>query len=95
MKARGSFNNRRHWVIKMNEFCYLYLGGYSLIDFIDYIIKTFHMKYRCWKIWHSSVLFTMSLEVFVSYYMFLKVSEEDLKQTWKYNNVVDLWAFLI
>ena len=35
----------------------------------------------------------MSLAVVVDYYMYLKVAELDLDQTWKDDNIVDFWTF--
>ena len=36
---------------------------------------------------------TMSLALVVAYYMYLKVAEEVLGQTWKDDNIVDFWTF--
>ena len=36
---------------------------------------------------------SMSLMVFFAYYMYIEVSEWDLYQTWKDENIVEFWTF--
>ena len=39
--ARGQFDNRRYWVIEIDEARQIYLGTYSRIESIDHIIKKY------------------------------------------------------
>ena len=77
----------------MNEGYQLYLGTYSRIESIDRLVKSCRMKYRCWNYWHSPMLHDMSLAVVSSYKIYLGVSEGDVDQTSKDNNIIDLWKF--
>ena len=72
----------------MNEARQLYLGTYSHIDSIDHLIKNCRMKYRCWKYWHSPMIHSISIAVFLACAMYLKLAEGYLGQTWKDGNIV-------
>ena len=39
----------------------LYLGTYSRIDSIDYLVKKNHLTYRYWKYWNTIMFRGMSL----------------------------------
>ena len=52
IQERGQSDNRRYWVIYMNDARHHYLGTYSRIDSIDHLIKNFREKSRCWKYWN-------------------------------------------
>ena len=54
IKEIGQFDNSSYWGIEMKKARQLYLGTYSSIDSIDHLIKTFRMKYRFCKYWHST-----------------------------------------
>ena len=83
----------RYRGIDMNEVRQLYLGTYSRIDSIDHFIKNCSMKYRCWKYWNSPNIHAMYLAVVVAYDIYIKMEEGELDQTWKGENIVDLWKF--
>ena len=75
----------------MNGARQLYISTYSRIDSINHLIKNGLMKQRCRKYWNSTMINEMSLAVVFAYDMYLKVEEGELAQTWKYNNIFDLW----
>ena len=91
IRERGKFDNRRYQGIDMNEACQLYLVTYSHIESIDNLITNCHMKYRCWKYWHSPMIHAMSLALVLDYDMYPKVAEWDLYQTWNEDNIADFW----
>ena len=71
----------------------IYLCTYSRIDSIVHIIKNYCIEYRCWKYCHSPIIHAVSPSVVVDYDMYLDVSELELDQKWKYNNIVEFWTF--
>ena len=92
-KERGRGENKRAWVIEMNESRALYLGTYFKIDTIDHLIKNASMFYRTWKYWHAPMLHGKSLAVVVAYDMYCEVAEGNLEAAWKVAKPMDFWSF--
>ena len=70
IEVRGQFNNNnRYWLIETNEARKLYLGTYSRIESIDFLIKNFSIKYMYWEYWKSPMLHAMYLAAVVEYNM--------------------------
>ena len=51
------------------------------------------MKYRSWNYFQSPMIYDMYLSVVVAYGMYVKMSEGEFDQTWKDDNIVELWKF--
>ena len=80
-KERGSGNQKRKWVIEMNDARQLYLATYGRIDTIDNMIKKCSIYYCCWKYWHSAKNHGLALAIVVAYDMYKECVSEQLALT--------------
>ena len=92
-KERGQKNNKRKWVIEMNEARALYLATYGIIDNVDKLIKFSRMSYCSWKYWHAAMLHAKAMTVVVAYDMYREVSEGNLNPSWKIQKPMSYWEF--
>jgi hypothetical protein len=77
-KERGSGEQKRKWVIEMNDARQLYLATYGRIDTIENLIKKCQIYYCCWKYWYSAKNHGLALAVVVAYGMYKECASKPL-----------------
>ena len=77
-KQRGQKDNKREWVIEMNDARALYLATYVIIDNVDKLIKYSNMSICSWKYWHAAMLHAKKMVCVIAYDMYLECSEGNL-----------------
>ena len=75
-RQRGQGNNKRKWVIEINEARQLYSATYGRIDTIDQLIKKCRIYYCTWKYWHSMKNHVLALACVVAYDMYNEIMQE-------------------
>ena len=93
LRERGRGQNKRRWVIEMNEARRLYLSTYNGIDVLDHHIKQANLFYRTWKYWHAPMNHALSIAIAVAYDVYLEVAEGNLDSEWKVEKPVSRWDF--
>ena len=68
---RGPESNKQKLIIEMNKAIHMYLNIYFRIDCIDHLTQNTKISYRNRKYWHSPMTHDKSLDVVVSYDMYL------------------------
>jgi hypothetical protein len=78
-KCRGTGDEKRSWVIEMNDARQLYLASYGRIDTIDYYIKQCQIFYVTWKYWHAAKNHALGLALITAYDMYAELFEPAAK----------------
>ena len=92
-KQRGQKDNKREWVIEMNDARALYLATYGIIDNVDKLIKYSNMSICSWKYWHAAMLHAKKMVCVIAYDMYLECSEGNLNPLWKVKKPLTYWQF--
>ncbi len=92
-RERGRGENKRSWVIEMNNGRRIYLSTYNGVDVLDHMIKLAKMFYRTWKYWHAPVTHGLATVIACVYDMYLECAEGELDIEWKIDNPVSYWDF--
>ena len=67
-KERGrNKDNKKNWVIEMNDARALYLSTYGSIDNVDKLIKFCRIKCCIWKYWHAAMLHAKAMACAIAY----------------------------
>ena len=77
-KSRGTEreNQKRQWVIEMNDSRQLYLATYGQIDTIDQYIKQCNIFYVTWKYWHAAKNHAICLALTTAYDFYEELFDE-------------------
>ena len=93
-KQRGkNKDNKRHWVIEMNDARSLYLSTYGSIDNVDKLVKFCRMKCCSWKYWHAAMLHAKAMVCAIAYGIYIECSEGNLNPAWKVDKTLSFWEF--
>jgi hypothetical protein len=72
-KERGMGDNKRRWLVEMNDTRELYLKSYGGVDMIDAAINRMQIGYISWKYWHSPKNHLLGLAVVQAYSFYLEI----------------------
>jgi hypothetical protein len=75
-KSHGTGDEKRSWVIKMNDVCRLYITSYGRIDMIHYCIKQCQIFYVIWKYWHAAKNHALGFVLITAYDMYGELFSE-------------------
>ena len=92
-RERGRNDNKRNWVIEMNDARSLYLASYGCVDNMDKLVKFCRMKMCSWKYWHASMLHVKALVCAVAYDVYIECTEGKLKKSWEVKSPMTFWQF--
>ena len=91
-KEKGQ-EQKRKWVIEMNDARHLYLQTYGVVDNVDKMIKFSRMKLCSWKYWHAAMLHAKAMGLVVAYDMYLECAEGKINPRWKVSKPMSFWKF--
>ena len=82
-RNRGRGENKRRWVIEMNEARDTYLKMYSAVDKINQTLLNYNINYRLWKWWHAPMRHAKAIALSMAYNLYVQCSEGGVDPEWK------------
>jgi hypothetical protein len=81
--SKGRGQQKRTWVIEMNEARETYLKNCSVVDKINQMLLGWDFTYRSWQWWHAPTRHAKAIAMSMAYSLYLQCAKGTVDPEWK------------